>query len=123
MKSERVQSRNVRAIPGIQRSERRVSKRSLQIVPYTWHMSQILRFAVAHVQARKDAENLAGALSCERHIGSNEVRRVELGIAGAPSAYIAPEQRDFDRLRHIDTGILQQRRKVIGCRAQQGVLK
>src|SRR5258706_16468319 len=67
MKSDLIQSRNVFAVPGTQRCECRMGQRSLQIVPYTRHMSQILRFAIAHVEARKDAENFAGALGGQGH--------------------------------------------------------
>src|SRR5262245_53687154 len=100
-----------------------MSQGSLQVVPYSRHVSQILRFAVAHVEACEYAEDLAGTLCRERHIGANEGGCVEPGIAGAASAYVTSEQSDFGRLRHIDAGILEQRGKVIGCRTHQGVLE
>jgi len=49
-------------------------------------MTQILRLAVAAVEAGEDAEDLGGALRGERRIGHGEARRVEACVGGAARA-------------------------------------
>ncbi len=52
-----LQCRHVGAIPGGERREIRVSQRSLQIVPDTRHVPQILRLVVAAFEPREYAED------------------------------------------------------------------
>ena len=59
----------------VERRQRRMRQRALQIAPYARHVTQILRLAVAHVEAREDAEDLAGALRRERDVDLDEAAR------------------------------------------------
>src|SRR5262245_40492898 len=74
--SDRLQRRNVLTVPFIERPHRRMRQRALQVGPYAWHVTQILRLAVAQVEAGEDAENLAGALGRERYVGLDEFAAV-----------------------------------------------
>ena len=75
-------------------------QRPIQIAQYARDMTEILRLAIAPVEARKNAQNLGGALRRERRIKPCEAGRIEALIV-QPSAYVAAEQRDLERLRHI----------------------
>src|SRR5215468_6771640 len=98
-------------------------ERTLQIGPYARHVSQILRLAVADIQAVEYAEDLARALRRQRDIVPDEQSGIELGIIGAAAAEIAAEQGDLELLRHVDAGVLQERGQVVGRRTHQGVLE
>src|SRR5712675_1171121 len=103
-------------IPRIERLQRGMAERALQITPYPGHVTQILRLAVAHVEAREDAEDLAGALRGKRHVDLDELGRLEGRLDLAPSAHVAAEQRQLDLLRYVDPRVLQQRRQIVGGR-------
>jgi len=98
-------------------------QRALQIVPYAGHVTQILRLAVAPVEPREDAENLAGALRRERNVKRDELSAVEVRLGGAPPAQIAAKQRELDRFGNVDAGVLQQRGEVVGGRPHEGILE
>src|SRR2546427_6486932 len=95
-------------IPRMQRFERGMAERALQISPYPRHVTQILRLAVAHIEPGKNAQNLAGTLGGERHVDLDELSEIEVGIALAPPAHIAAEQRKLDLLGYIHPRVLQQ---------------
>src|SRR5262245_12304990 len=121
--SDRLQCRNMPAIPLIERRQRRMRERTLQIGPYPRHVSQILRLAVADIQAGEYAEDLARTLRRQRDVVPDERSGVELGVIGAAAAKIAAEQGDLELLRHVDTRVLQQRGQVVGRRPHQGILE
>src|SRR6185312_16472858 len=100
------QRRHMRAVPALQRLQRRMRQRAAEIGPYARHVTQILRLAVALFQAREDAEDLRGALRRYRGVELREVSGVEGGIGGAARARVAGEQRDLHRLRHVDARVL-----------------
>ena len=100
-----------------------MAERALQIAPYPRHVTQILRFAVAHVEARKNAEDLAGALRGERRVDLDEAGGVEVGIALTSSAHVTPEQRQLGFFGNADPRVLQQRCHVIGRWPDHRVLK
>src|SRR5262249_8373677 len=100
-----------------------MAERTLEIVPYAGHVTQILRLAVAQVQPGEDAENLAGALGGERDVELDELAGVEIGLgAGAPTQ-VAAEQRQLDLRRDVDPRILQQRGEIVGRRSHHRVLE
>ena len=70
-------------------------------------MTEVLRLAIASVESGKYAQNLGGALRRKRRVDPGKARRIEALIV-QPSAYIATEQSNFERFRHVDTRILQQ---------------
>src|SRR5580698_9738526 len=80
-------------------------------------MTEVLRLAVAAVEAGEYAQDLGRALRGERRIDTREAGRVE-ALVIKPAAHVAAEQRDLERFRHIDTRVLQQRRQVVGGRPQ-----
>src|SRR5260370_33604949 len=84
--SGRLPGRNVLAVPVVERRQRRMRQRTLQVAPYARHVTQILRLAVAPVEPRKDAEDLAGALRRERDVELDELCAVEVRIGGSPPA-------------------------------------
>src|SRR5262245_13733318 len=98
-------------------------ERSLQIGPYAWDVSQILRLAVADVEPGENTEDLACALGCERDVGADESGGVELAAVGTPVPDVAAEQRHLGLLRHVDAGVLQERSEVVGGRPNEGVLE
>src|ERR1700723_2460158 len=85
-------------------------------------MTEVLRLAIAAVEPGEYAQNLGGALRRERRVDPREAGRVEALIV-QPSAYVAAEQRNLERFRHVDARILQQRRQVVGGGPHHGVLK
>src|SRR5689334_17042787 len=64
--------RHVDAVPLLQHRQRRMGQRALQIAPYPRDVSKILRLAVAPVEPREDAQDLRGALRCERGVEPDE---------------------------------------------------
>ena len=72
-------------------------------------MAQILRFAVAAVEAREDAEDFRGALGRERGVDREEARQVEIRVGLAPRARVSAQQLDLHLFGHVDAGVLQQR--------------
>src|SRR4051812_13517730 len=84
--------RDVRPVPGLEPFELRKRERALEIIPYARQMAQILRLAVAAVEAREDAEDFRGALGGERGINRDESREVEIRIGLPPRARVAAEQ-------------------------------
>ena len=74
------------AVPLIQRLERGVRQRALQVAGYSGDVTQILRLAVAHVEACEDAEDLRCALRGQRDVAADEGAGIELGIVGASAA-------------------------------------
>ena len=72
-----------RSYQSLQRRQRRMRQRALQIAPYPRDVSEILRLAVAPVEPREDAEDFRGALRGERGVGLDELGRVELRIGSA----------------------------------------
>src|ERR1700681_1601762 len=90
--SGRRQCRNVLAVPVVERYQRRMRQRTLQVAPYARHVTQILRLAVAGVEPCKDAEDLAGALRRERNVELDELRAVEVRIGRPPPAQIPAQQ-------------------------------
>src|SRR3982074_929856 len=99
-RSERIsgqpgRGRHVHPVPDLDPCELRKRERALQIIPYARQMAQILRFAVAAVEAREDAEDFRGALGGERGIDRYESREVEVGICLPPGAGVTAEQLDL----------------------------
>src|ERR1700732_2903279 len=86
-----LQCRNVRGVPVVERRQRRMRQRTLQVAPYARHVTQILRLAVAKLEPREDAEDLAGALCRERDVELDELRAVEIRIGRAAPAQIAAQ--------------------------------
>src|SRR3981081_1390470 len=80
---------DVHPVPDLEPSELRKRERALQIVPYARQMAQILRFAVAAVEAREDAEDFRGALGGERGINRDKTREVEVGVGFPDRAALA----------------------------------
>src|SRR5262245_1129094 len=95
---------------------------ALQIPPYPRQMTEILRFAVAHVESREDAENLAGALRRKRNVDPDEPAWVEVRISVASSAHVTAEQRELGLLGHVHACILQQRGEIVSRRPQHRIL-
>src|SRR5262249_5711498 len=95
--SDRLQCRNMPAIPLIERRQRRMRERALQIRPYARHVSQILRLAVADIEAGEYAEDLARPLGRQRDVVPDERSSIELGVIGAAGAGLAAEQRRLQR--------------------------
>src|SRR5262245_41957730 len=60
--------RNVGVVPLLQIAHRRMNQRAAQVAPYARDVTEILRFAVAPVEPRENAEDFRGALRAERHI-------------------------------------------------------
>ena len=88
----------------------------LQIAPYARHVTQILRLAVAPVEPGEDAEDLGGAL--RRRASRRAARKPAASKSGSASSRacdVAAEQRDLQRLRHVDARVLQQRGEVVGA--------
>src|SRR4030088_2430711 len=85
-------------IPRVERFQRGVAERALQIAPYPGHVTQILRLAVAHVEARENAEDLAGALRRQRDVNLDELGGVEIGVGLPPAAHVAAERLELDPL-------------------------
>src|SRR6202163_2349492 len=90
--SGRRRCRNVLAVPVVERRQRRMRQRTLQVAPYARHVTQILRLAVAGVEPRKDAEDLAGALRRQRDVDLDELRAVEVRVGRSPPAQIPAQQ-------------------------------
>ena len=86
-------------------------------------MTQILRFAITPVESRKYPQDLGRALRRERRIDHGELRNIEAGIGYGASAHIPSHQIELERLWHVDAGVLEQGREVVGGRAEQRVLK
>src|SRR5262245_52744074 len=86
-------------------------------------MSQILRLAVARVQAGKNPQDLAGALRRERDVALDESRGIELRLVGAAAADVVAEQRELGLLRHVDPGVLQERGEVVAGGAYERILE
>src|SRR6185369_10645266 len=86
---KRLQRRHVDAIPGVELRQRRMRQRALQIGPYARKVTQILRFVVAPLQPREDAENFRGALRGQRRIEAHEGWRVESGVGGEAHTAVA----------------------------------
>src|SRR5258708_35675550 len=82
-RSNCVQSWYMGNIPCIERLERGMTERALQIFPYPRHVTQILRLAVAQIEACENAENLAGALAPGGEVGLEEATGGE-GRIGRP---------------------------------------
>src|SRR3974377_1023930 len=57
--SNGVQGRHMGNIPRIERLQRRMAQRALQIGPNPRQVTQVLWLAVAHVQPRNNSENFA----------------------------------------------------------------
>src|SRR5215470_421257 len=110
-------------VPRVERFEGGVAERALQIAPYARHVTQILRLAVAHVETRENAEDLAGALRRQGYVDLDELGGVELGVALAAPAHIAAEQRKLELFRHVDAGVLQQGGQIVGGRAHYRILE
>src|SRR4051794_37007684 len=98
-------------------------QRALQIVPYAWDVSKILRLAIALLKSREDAEDLRRALRRQRRIGLNEVGRNEVWIEIAPRPRVTAEQRHLKLLRHVDARVLQERGEIVGCRPHHRILE
>ena len=84
---------------------------------------EVLRLAVALVEAGEDAEDLGGALRGHDRVGPREGRDVEGGIGGPPLARIEADQLQLELRRHGHARILQQRGDVVGRAAQHRVLE
>src|SRR6202451_2517741 len=65
---------HIGGIPIGEHAEGRMRQRALQVIPYARHVAEILRLAVAAIEAGEDAEDFRRALRRQR--------RVELGAAG-----------------------------------------
>ena len=89
-------------------------QRALQVPPYPRNMAQVLRFAVATIQTREDAEHLGCALRGERRVELREGAGFEARIIGLPRTHVAAQQQQFERLGHIDARILEQRGDIVG---------
>src|SRR3954451_8202631 len=100
-----------------------MAERALQVAPYPWQVTQILRLAIPYVEPRKDAEDLAGALGRERHVEPDELRRVEARVGAAGSAHVPTEQRDLGLCGHVYACVLQQRAEIVGGWPHHGVLE
>src|SRR5262245_62766119 len=110
-------------IPRVERLERGMAERALQIAPHPGQVAQILRLAVAQVEAGEDPENFARALGGERDVALDELRAVEIRLAAAASANVAAEQRQLGLLGDVHARILQQRGKIVGGGAHTRVLE
>src|SRR5215467_13946282 len=106
--SDRLQRRHMLAIPLFEGRLGRVGERALQIAPYPRHMSQILRLAVASVEAGENPQDLAGALGCERDVALDEGWPVKFGLHGMAALDVTAKQRQLGSLRHVDAGILEE---------------
>ena len=98
-------------------------QRALQVIPYARHVAQILRLAVAAVEAGEDAEDFCRALRRQRRIKLGEAGGVEFRIVLEAGADVAAEQRHLQRFRHVDARILEDRGDVIGPGPDHGVLE
>src|SRR5260370_28946050 len=121
--SGRAQCRNVLAVPVVERRQRWMRQRTLKVAPYARHVTQILRLAVAPVEPRKNAEDLARALRRQRHVEPDELRAVEIAIGCSPPAQIAAQQSELGRFRHTHAGIPQQRCQIVGRRPDHRILE
>src|SRR6266540_7539488 len=95
-------ARQVDVVPRLERRQRRVAEGALQIAADAGQMAQVLRLAVALVEAGENAEDLRGALGRERRIDHREGGEVEGGIGGPPRPYVTAEQLELELLRHVD---------------------
>src|SRR5271156_5343789 len=77
---------HIGGIPIGEQAERGVRQGALQIVPYAGHVTQVLRLAVATVEAGKDAEDFCRALRRQRRIELGEAGSVEFCIVLEPGA-------------------------------------
>src|SRR6185312_11590199 len=82
------QGRDVGPVPALQIAESGMRQRAPEIGPYARHVTNILRLAVALLQAGENAENLRGALRGKRRVSLRKLRRVEHGIALAARARV-----------------------------------
>src|SRR6516162_10829560 len=98
-------------------------ERALQVGPYARHVSQVLRFAVARVEAGENTQDLAGALRRKRDVALDESGGVESGIALSPCPHVAAEERQLRFFRHVNARVLQERGNVISRRPHQGILE
>ena len=103
-----IQSRHMGNIPGIERFQGRVTERALQISPYPRHVTQVLRLAVAQIEAREDAENLAGALRGKRDVGLDERSGIEIGGGLPPASHVAAEEGKLELFGDVDARILKE---------------
>ena len=92
-------------IPCIERFQRGMAERAMQIAPDPRHVTQILRLAVAQVETGENAEDLAGALRGKGDIDLDESGRIEVrrrlaaGRARSGRAAQAPSARGHRRAR------------------------
>src|SRR4051812_17668210 len=100
-----------------------MDQRTAQIAPDARQMTQVLRLAVAPVEAGENAEDLGGTLRAERHIELHEGTGVETLVGVEPRLHVAAEQRDLGLVRYVDACVLQQRDKVVGCWPEHRVLE
>ena len=84
---------------------------------------EVMRLAVATVEAGEDAEDLGGALAAHDRVGAGEGRHVEGGIGASPLAGIEADELQFELRRHGHARILQKGGDVVGRRAQHRVLE
>src|SRR6185312_13626115 len=98
MRSDRLEDRHVDAVPAVERRQRGMRQRALQIAPHARQVAQVLRLAVAAVEAGEDAEDFRGALRSERRIDAREGGRVELLVGVAARAGVTRQKRDLHHL-------------------------
>src|SRR5580704_15992352 len=98
---------HIGGIPIGEHAERRMRQGALQVVPYAGHVTQVLRLAVATVEAGKDAEDFGRALRRQGRIKLGEAGGVEFRIVLEAGADVAAEQRYLQRFRHIDPRVLE----------------
>jgi hypothetical protein len=82
-----------------------------------------MRLAVATVEPGEDAEQFRVPLRRHDGVELGELGRVEAVVGRAPRLDVARQQRELERLRHVEPRILQQRRQIVGGWAQHGILK
>ena len=112
----RNQARQIILIPSFELRERRMGEIAHQVGFDARQVLEIVRFAVASVEARENPQDFCGALRPHDRIGARECRHVELRIGGAPLPRINADQLQFEIRRHGLAGILQKGRHVVGGR-------
>lgn len=96
---------------------------ALQVIGDARHVPQILRLAIALVEAGEDAEYLRGALRGERRIELHEVACFEAWVGLAAGADIAADQFYLQGFGHVHPRILQKRGKIVGGWPHERVLE
>src|SRR6478735_4826739 len=108
-------------VPVTQRRTLRMRAIALKIAGDPGDVSEIPPLAVTFRQPRKYAEDLRVALGAKRCVEDAELIAEKLLIARASGGTVASQQLGFKRFGHIEAGVLQERHKIVGGRALEGI--